>query len=647
MYYTTVAAATLLLKLALVAEWGNDFGDPVVLADFKVADLACGTGTLPMASVQAFADAFIQARTATDRPLEVKDLSTLHRILMENLLHGYDVLPSAVHLTTSTLAPLAPEVAFVKMNLFVVPMGVDHGKARLGSLDFLTTDEIRTQMTLDRSHVQSVRVGAATMREANAKVPKLNLCVMNPPFVRSVGGNLLFGFLPKDERAMMQNELKRRVKTVRANVTAGLGSVFLALADCRLAAGGRLAFVLPASLASGEAWAVTRQLISDRYHLETVVSSHDPERPNFSENTSLSELLLIARRLKNGETVGNTTYVNLWRNPRSIYEAMDLAHRIGQAKSALAMTAEGFASLQSGSGKIGEVIAFLAPRGEEKWIGAMFAQAELAQALIGLREGTLHVPGIKKGYTLPLCLLRAMGSPGPDVRRIWDGFKATYDDWTPYAAFWGHKSEEITCLDQVPNARLRVWVDSPRGADYGVHLWEQAGNILIAERLRSNAHRVVALRFAEPLLSNTWWSLRPHGLSETQEKALLLWLNSSLSILLLYANRVVTEGAWFKLKQPAWESMPVLDVRELSAEQVGPLASTYDSLRSAELLPLARLDTDPARRRIDEALSEALGLPKLSAIRELLAREAGLTALGVNEPARHADLEEDEVEDDD
>ena len=118
---------------------------------------------------------------------------------------------------------------------------------------------------------------------------------MNPPFVRSVGGNLLFGSLP-DERGSLQTELKTRVKEICANVTAGLGSVFVALADRRLEKDGRLAFVLPAAVVSGESWAPTRKLIADRFHLEIVIASHDAERPNFSENTDLSEVLFIARK---------------------------------------------------------------------------------------------------------------------------------------------------------------------------------------------------------------------------------------------------------------------------------------------------------------------------------------------------------------
>ena len=195
---------------------------------------------------------------------------------------------------------LAPEVAFVKMNLYVMPLGLDRGQARLGSLDFLDTHEVPTQIALDYSQIETIRTGAGASYVTNAKVPEVNLCVMNPPFTRSVGGNLLFGSLP-DERGALQTALKRRFKKHPANTTVGLGSPFIAVADRRLADGGRLAFVLPAAVISGEAWSVSRELIADRYHLETVIASHDAERPNFSENTDLSEVLFIARKLSSGE----------------------------------------------------------------------------------------------------------------------------------------------------------------------------------------------------------------------------------------------------------------------------------------------------------------------------------------------------------
>jgi hypothetical protein len=257
-YYTSVSAATLLLKLALSREWATDFTNARELADFKIVDLACGTGTLLMAAAQAVTDQYIQGRAAQELPLTEKDVSILHQTLMQNMLHGYDVLPTALHLTASTLALLAPDVAFRHMNLFVMPMGIDHGQPRLGSLDFIGGAEIQTQFALDNSQLDTVRTGAAKSSYTNAKVPKIDLCVMNPPFVRSVGGNLLFGSLP-DDRGVLQKALKSQVRGLHANITAGLGSVFVALADKNMADGGRLAFVLPAALVSGEAWGPTRK----------------------------------------------------------------------------------------------------------------------------------------------------------------------------------------------------------------------------------------------------------------------------------------------------------------------------------------------------------------------------------------------------
>lgn len=368
-YYTSVSAATLLLKLTIAAKWKQDFSDPAELANFKVADLACGTGTLLMATAQAISDAYITVRAERNLSLDTKDMSTLHRALMENVLHGYDVLPSAVHLTASTLAMLAPDVAFVRMGLFVMPLGMDHGIAKLGSLDFLTSDSVKTQMALDYSHIETIRTGAGFSQATKAELPKLDLCVMNPPFVRSVGGNLLFGSLP-DERGRLQKELKRRVRQIGASATAGLGSVFVALADRWLKTGGRLAFVLPAAVASGEAWAETRQLISDRYHLETVVSSQDAERQNFSENTDISEVLFIARKREEEKPPGRTVYINLCRNPRSIHEAIDLANRIVQVHKPVTVESEGISAISGPSGRLGEMVSLPPASGEHNWYTA-------------------------------------------------------------------------------------------------------------------------------------------------------------------------------------------------------------------------------------------------------------------------------------
>jgi hypothetical protein len=630
-YYTSVSAATLLLKLTIAAKWNQDFSDPAELANFKVADLACGTGTLLMATAQAISDAYIRSRADHDLSLKPKDMSKLHRALMENVLHGYDVLPSAVHLTASTLAMLAPEVAFVRMGLYVMPLGMDHGIAKLGSLDFLTGDSVKTQMALDYSHTETIRTGAGFSQATKAEVPRLNLCVMNPPFVRSVGSNLLFGSLP-DERGRLQTELKRRVRLIGASATAGLGSVFVALADRRLDAAGRLAFVLPAALISGEAWADTRKLISDRYHLETVVSSQDAERQNFSENTDLSEILFIARKRVEGEGDGRTTHINLWRNPRSIHEALDLTNRILQVHDLVKIEDEGVTTISGPGGKLAEMVSLPPAQGEQNWYGGLFAQTELIRIYRTLEEGELRVPGMGGTVTMPLCRLDDIGNIGPDRKRISEGFKVTRNEWTPFPAFWGHEANAVRAIAQKPNAKLSVWLDSPRGPDYGPHLWERAGRILLVERLWPITHRVLAVGFDVEILGNTWWSLQSKSLSADQEKALLLWFNSSPALLLYFGRRVVTRSAWMQMKQPAWKSMPALNVRKLSAKKLARLASEYDRLSVQDLEPLADLKTDPIRREIDNAISSVLKFPDLSFLRDLLDREPGLTAKGIAIP---------------
>lgn len=647
-YYTAVSSATLLMKLALSLPWKVDFGDPAELARFKIADLTCGTGTLLMAAAQAVSDAYICTRAETGRSLNPTDLQTLHRALMENLLYGYDVLPSAVHLTASTLAMLAPEVSFVRMNLFVMPMGVDGKTTRLGSLDFLDGDKVPTQITLDHSQSETVKTGAGSSQVTSAAIPDLDLCAMNPPFVRSVGGNLLFGSLP-DERGVMKIELKKRVKAAAkrgypSSVTAGLGSVFAALADMRLKPGGRLAFVLPAALVSGEAWGETRKLIASRYQLEMVIASHDPERPNFSENTSLSEVLFIARKLMPDETTKDTTYINLWRNPRSIHEALDLAVRILAAQPT-SIGNVGFTAISSHAGKLGEVVSAPAPSNAENWTGAMFSQTDLFRAFWSLQQAQVAIPGTV-ATPIALCRVDELGTLGYDQRDLHDAFTHSTTNWSPYSGFWDHKAENVRSLRQSRNVYLIVrTVAAPnRSIKDSASVWSRAGRILLVERVRTNTHRVLAVGFDGQVLGNTWWSLAT-ALSVEQEKALLLWLNSTLGILAVFGRRVVTEGAWMKLKKPAWASMLVLDVRKLTPTQLALFESAYDILAAQELLALAKLDADPVRKQIDDALSVALGLPDLKNLRALLARESGLTGLQSAPHLHQADLLEADGDD--
>ncbi len=621
-YYTSIPAATLLLKLALRQE-----GQAQITEDFRVADLACGTGTLLMAAADGITDLDIRARSSRD---EEFDLADLHKTLSEKIIHGYDVLASAIHLTASTLALRAPQVSFKKMNLISLPLGGPH--LRLGSIEFLDdryvseyTDLFGAVKQTDAEQV----TGTESKKLKNVTIPPLDLCIMNPPFTRSVGGNLLFGSLPDEQRKKMQKRLAALIKKKKAlaNSTAGLGSVFVALADRFIKQGGTIGLVLPKTILSGVAWDKTRQLLRDKYKVEYIVASHDPERWNFSENTDLSEVLLVARKKKNKETNdGQVIVVNLWQNPTTTFEALAIHSAVPNTAPSVEK-GQGSYEVKIGNDKIGEAIGinWIGLKSAYQWmLPSAFGQTDLIRVTNNLIDGKFQLPASIEIKLLTLSKLENLGTLGPDRRDIHDGFSLS-KNLTAYPAFWSHHTDDVFCLAQTANKFL-----SPLGrAKNGRHLrkvsdlWPLAGKVLIVERLGLNTHRLVALRTSERLLSNVWWtfSFSSAEKNDDYEKALVLWLNSTLGLLILLANREETHGPWIGFKKPVLAAMPVLSVIDLSDKQLQKLTSAYDKLSTQLIHPFPNMDKDEVRAAIDTSVAEALGLPDFSVLRTLLAQE--------------------------
>ena len=60
------------------------------------------------------------------------------------------------------------------------------------------------------------------------------------------------------------------------------------------------------------------------------------------------------------------------------------------------------------------------------------------------------------------------------------------------------------------------------------------------------------LKLKNPVLSNVWWpfSLKEKFSQELYEKAITLWSNCTLNLLILLALRQETRGAWIQFKKP-------------------------------------------------------------------------------------------------
>ncbi len=633
-YYTSVPAATMLSRLVF-HEWpvNVDWSDHEFPGSLNVADLACGTGTLLMA-VASEVERKHLAAGGTNAGL-------LHKAMVEQALHGYDVQLSAVHFAATSLAMLNPSVEFDRMNLYVMPLGVNGDQALLGSLEFLSTDEAAVQFALSAPDI------GATLRDpgqvygggtrgatygVTARLPNLDLAIMNPPFTRSVGGNLLFGSLPQSERRKLQSELSRRLKLMQASSTAGLGAAFVAAASPKLRPGeGRLALVLPVTVCTGPSWAQTRALIENDYVLDMVIVSHDPTRWNFSDSTDLSESLLIAtRRPANGNGAEHrTTFVNLWQNPKGVLDAHLVAEAVNSTQPAR-IEDSGTALLELDGEHVGEVFSIPESKIKGKqWVGVQFARADVVRcALRLLEDGEVWIPGETGIGSVPMCRLDEIGEIGPDRRRLVDGFEETASV-TAYPMVKGHDTEKRKSLICHIDSYLSP-LAQPKGGQcpgYGQHLWQQSSRFLISERLWLETARVVAMRSEDRVLSNVWWPVRVEDAAT--EKALTVWMNSSLGILTLLAQRTSTRGGWVGFKKADLRNLPVLDPRQLPSAQLQALSALFDELADAEFERLPGMAQCPARTALDAGISEVLGLPDLGRLRVLLASEPVVCNVGM------------------
>ena len=140
--------------------------------------------------------------------------------------------------------------------------------------------------------------------------------------------------------------------------------------------------------------------------------------------------------------------------------------------------------------------------------------------------------------------------------------------------------------------------------------------------MRLNTQCTPAVLVSDRVLSNVWWPVQIRvGLPDNTAKALVMWLNSTLGLLILLSSRAETEGAWVDFKKPTLQAMPVLDLTKLGGDDINLMSSTFDEIARQSIQPLKDIATDPARRRIDEVVCQVLRLPNLSDLRHSLGIE--------------------------
>ena len=274
-----------------------DWSDHEFPASLNIADLACGTGTLLMA-VAAEAE-----RRHTDAG--GRNAPELHKAMVEQALHGYDVQLSAVHFAATSLAMLNPDIQFDRMNLYVMPLGVEGSNVNLGSLDFLGQDEAPVQYALSEEEMgvgardpeRSVRrrlsrCGGGRDRQAAGAGPGDYESPVHPYW-----GESLFGMLPEADRRKLQRGAiatpKRRGKRQSELLDSPRPSSQRQHPSCGPARVD-LPWCCPPQYAPGSSWKQTRSLIERDFVLDIVITSTTRCAGTSLDSTDLSEVLLIA-----------------------------------------------------------------------------------------------------------------------------------------------------------------------------------------------------------------------------------------------------------------------------------------------------------------------------------------------------------------
>lgn len=175
-YYTRPQSASFLAEMA-VDRLKVDWADPTEVTSLRVADLACGTGALLAAAYRRIA---ARHEDAGGEP------SNLHKAMMEDVLHGCDIMPAAVHLTAAVLSGEHPDIDYTSTKTWVLPLGVDDFgsgmETRIGSLDLLSGDHRRALFGDGSTAIEAS--DAPAYSEAVVPDGGFDLIIMNPPFTR-------------------------------------------------------------------------------------------------------------------------------------------------------------------------------------------------------------------------------------------------------------------------------------------------------------------------------------------------------------------------------------------------------------------------------------------------------------------------------
>ena len=632
-FYTLPTSATLLSELA-VSRLSTDWSKKSTIEQLQVGDFACGTGALLNAAYSSILSRYRR---------KGGDDAEIHRKMMEKVLIGADIMPAATHLTTSVLSSVHPSIEFFDTNIITMRYGEaidDNGNKDvfIGSLE-LFDDQQGFRWILDTT--QEYISGTGRGKKKNVELPhgSFDLVIMNPPFTRStnhegshknVNNPAFAGFKTKTEQQKKMSEKLKRIRPSgkASDDNAGLATNFIDLANVKLKKGGILAFVIPATFASGDGWANARNIIGKNYEDVVIVSIATAEHlaSAFSADTSIGEVLVVGKKKPECNSVSSPiTYVNLPHRPVSILEAMWFAKAIERQRKD---TSEEGKILQIGTDKnhiVGHLIA--SPNGfngQEGNLGVIRVKdITISTIALKLSNGTMSLPRIGD-LDLPLVKLGELGKRGlldRDINEatknkngIYRGpfkvIKLQSGDVPKYPILWSH---EASSIQPGRESRLIVSPDRqgivrPQHEEKAQHRWKSSSRLCFNRDFGFGSQRLAACITPQPVIGGMAW---PNFICNNHqyEIPLVLWMNTTLGLFSFWCTGTRQQNGRSRITITRLPSLSVFDVRCLTKKQFKKADKIFERFADQDLLPANEAYRDEIRHELDKAvLIDLLGL---------------------------------------
>lgn len=638
-FYTLPSSAHLLAELA-AARLDVNYADPDGVASLRVADLACGTGTLLTA---AYRRIMARVRRAGSNDED------LHPKMMERSLIGADIMPAAVHLTATLLSSAYPASTFDDTKIFLMPYGRvrDRAKPSIGSLEMLS-DVFNRPMELGAQDRSSIGGTGAHKVDSVLEHQSADLVIMNPPFTRATGQEARavgvpvpafagFGTDKEDQKIMSSRltKLTRKIPQACGHGNAGLASYFLDLAHIKIKPGGTIAFVLPFTITIGTSWAKARKLLINNYRNITIVAIADSGSTDraFSSDTGMAEVLVVATRRHADDSFDNNDvlFVNLYERPADPIKAVEQARRINLTASKTSDSKKA-GSIDIGETQIGNFIW-----ADIQDVGcAGITQIDLAACARSLIDGKLSLPRLSD-IDFALVKLGELGERGPyhmDIngwqadketpRGPFDLEKITTEKSTAYPILWEHTAQNETNIMVMPD---HEGVIRPGLKDKALRIWDSASRLHLNRDFRLNSQPLAACFTDTPCIGGHAWPT--YKLYDANwDRIMVLWANTTLGLISFWWVGSLQQHGRARLAISRLSELMTLDPRDLTDSQLTLADEIFDRFRSMEFLPANEAWHDDNRRKLDEAMFvDLLGfdrdqiMPSLAILRDQWCRE--------------------------